>query len=100
VGTEIPCRGPFQPIYRNLNGPWIATNPVLQLATTPVDVVELMKEWDEVKPDNDQKLDFVYGCIYNMAVHPQWSWCHGTWPPLHRAGGHQVDVLGPLGGFR
>jgi hypothetical protein len=44
LGTEIPCGGPFQPIYRNLNGRWIATNPVLQIATTPVDVVELTKE--------------------------------------------------------
>jgi hypothetical protein len=29
VGTEIPCGGPFQPIYRNINGRWITTNPVL-----------------------------------------------------------------------
>jgi hypothetical protein len=70
VGTEIPCGGPFQPIYRNLNGRWIATSPVLQLATTPVDVVELTKEWDEIKPDDNQKLDFVYGGIYDkVAVH-------------------------------
>jgi hypothetical protein len=41
VGTEIPYGGPFQPIYQNLNGRWIATSPFLQLATTPVDVVEL-----------------------------------------------------------
>jgi hypothetical protein len=59
VGTEIPCGGPFHPIYRNLNGRWIATSPVLQLATTPVDVVELTKEWEEVKPDDDRKLDFM-----------------------------------------
>jgi hypothetical protein len=65
VGTEIPCGGPFQPIYRNLNGRWIAMNPVLQIATTPVDVVELTKEWDEVKPDDNRKLDFMYGGIYD-----------------------------------
>jgi hypothetical protein len=28
-------------------------------------VVELTKEWDEVKPDNDRKLDFMYGGIYD-----------------------------------
>jgi hypothetical protein len=65
VGTEIPCGGPFQPIYRNLNGRWIATSHVLQIATTPVDVVELTKEWEEVKPDDDRKLDFMYGGIYD-----------------------------------
>jgi hypothetical protein len=65
VGTEIPCGGPFQPIYRNLNGRWIATSPFLQIATTPVNLVELTKEWDEVKPNDDQKLDFTYGGIYD-----------------------------------
>jgi hypothetical protein len=65
IGTEIPCGGPFQPIYRNLNGRWIATSPTLQIATTPVDVVELTKEWEEVKPNYDRKLDFMYGGVYN-----------------------------------
>jgi hypothetical protein len=65
IGTEIPCGGPFQPIYRNLNGRWIATSPTLQIATTPVDVVELTKEWEEVKPADDQKLDFIYGGVYD-----------------------------------
>jgi hypothetical protein len=65
IGTEIPCGGPFQPIYRNLNGRWIATSPTLQIATTPVDVVELTKEWEEVKPDDDRKLDFMYGGVYD-----------------------------------
>jgi hypothetical protein len=33
-------------------------------------VVELTKEWEEVKPDNDRKLDFMYGGVYdNVAVH-------------------------------
>jgi hypothetical protein len=57
--------GPFQHIYRNLNGRWIATSPTLQIATTPVDVVELTKEWEEVKPADDQKLDFMYGGVYD-----------------------------------
>jgi hypothetical protein len=65
IGTEIPCGGPFQPIYRNLNSRWIATSPTLQIATTPVDVVELTKEWEEVKPDGDRKLDFMYGGVYD-----------------------------------
>jgi hypothetical protein len=65
IGTEIPCGGPYQPIYRNLNGRWIATSPTLQIATTPVDVVELTKEWEEVKPDDDRKLDFMYGGVYD-----------------------------------
>ncbi len=68
IGTEIPCGGPFQPIYRNLNGRWIMTSPVLQFATTPVDGVELTKEWKEVKPDSDRKLDFVYGGVYDDAA--------------------------------
>jgi hypothetical protein len=66
VGTEIPCGGPFQLIYLNLNGRWITTSPFLQIATTPVDVVELTKEWDKVKPDDNQKLDFIYGGIYDV----------------------------------
>jgi hypothetical protein len=33
VGTEIPCGGPFQPRYKNLNGRWIKTSPTLQLTT-------------------------------------------------------------------
>jgi hypothetical protein len=69
IGTEIPCGGPFQPIYRNLNGRWIATSPTLQIATTPVDVVELREEWEEVKSDDDRKLDFMYGGVLdNVAV--------------------------------
>jgi hypothetical protein len=69
IGTEIPCGGPFQPIYRNLNGRWIATSPTLQIAMTPVDVVELTKEWKEVKPDDSRKLDFMHGGVYdNVAV--------------------------------
>jgi hypothetical protein len=117
IGTEIPCGGPFQPIYRNLNGRWIATSPTLQIATTPVDVVELMKEWEEGKPADDRKLDFMYGGVYDDVVvretsndgrcnlfvppvHSQWSWCHGAGPPLHRVRGHRVDVLGPMGGLR
>jgi hypothetical protein len=65
IGTEIPYGGPFQPIYRNLNGRWIATSPTLQIGTTPVDVVELTKEWEEVKPDDNRKLDFMYGGVYD-----------------------------------
>jgi hypothetical protein len=65
VGTEIPCGGPFQPRYRNLKGRWIETSPYLQLAMMPIDQVELTKEWDEVMPNNDQKLDFSYGGIYD-----------------------------------
>jgi hypothetical protein len=71
VGTEIPCGGPFQPIYWNLNSRWIATSPFLQIATTPVDVVELTKEWDEVKPDDDRKLDFTYDDIYDEVAVPK-----------------------------
>jgi hypothetical protein len=55
---------PFQPIYRNRNGRWITTNPILQIETIPVDGVELTKEWEEVKPDDDRKFDFVYGGVY------------------------------------
>jgi hypothetical protein len=65
VGTEIPCGGPFQPRYRNLNGRWIETSPTLQLATTPIDVAELTEEWDEVMPDDKRELYFNYGGIYN-----------------------------------
>jgi hypothetical protein len=31
-------------------------------------VVELTKEWDEVKPDDDRKLDFDYGGIYDKVA--------------------------------
>jgi hypothetical protein len=65
VGTEIPCGGPFQPRYRNLNGRWIKTSPTLQLATTPIDVAELTEDWDEVMPDDDRELDFNFGGIYD-----------------------------------
>jgi hypothetical protein len=65
VGTEIPCGGLFQPRYQNLNGRWIETSPTLQLATTPIVVAELTKDWDEVKPDDDQELDFNFGGIYD-----------------------------------
>jgi hypothetical protein len=68
VGTEIPCGAQFQPIYRKLNGRWIVTSPFIQIAMTPVDVVELTKEWDKVKPDNHRKLDFVYGGIYDKVA--------------------------------
>jgi hypothetical protein len=44
------------------------TSPILQIATTPVDGVELTKEWEEVKPDDDRKFDFVYGGVYNDAA--------------------------------
>jgi hypothetical protein len=112
IGTEIPCGGPFQPIYQNLNGRWIMTSPTLQIATTPVDGVELTKEWKEVKPDDDRKLDFMYGGVYDDAavrdveeffqtprakmgvaisvppVYPQWPGGHGARPSLHRVGGH------------
>jgi hypothetical protein len=68
IGTEIPCGGPFQPIYRNLNGRWIKTSPTLQISTTPVDGVKLTKEWEEVKPDDDRKFDFMYGGVYDNAA--------------------------------
>jgi hypothetical protein len=45
------------------------TSPTLQIATTPVDGLELTKEWEEVKPDDDRKFDFMYGGVYdNLAV--------------------------------
>jgi hypothetical protein len=65
VGTEIPCGGPFQPRYRNLNSRWIKTSPTLQFATTPMDVAELTEDWDEVMPDDDRELDFIFGRIYD-----------------------------------
>jgi hypothetical protein len=65
VGTEIPCGGPFQPRYQNLNGRWIETSPYLQLATTPIEVAELTEEWDEVMPDDEGELYFSYGGIYD-----------------------------------
>jgi hypothetical protein len=68
IETEIPCGGPFQLIYRNLNGRWIMTSPTLQIATIPVDGVELTKEWEEVKPDDDRKFDSVYGGVYDDAA--------------------------------
>jgi hypothetical protein len=113
TGTEIPCGVSFQPIYRNLNGRWIMTSPILQIATIPVDGVELTKEWEEVKLDDDRKFDFMYGGVYDDAavrdigaffqnplsndgrchlavppIGPQWPGSHGTEPPLHRDGGH------------
>jgi hypothetical protein len=68
IRTEIPCGGPFQPIYINLNGRWIKTSPTLQIATTPVDGVELTKEWEEVKPEDNRKFDFMYGGVYDDAA--------------------------------
>jgi hypothetical protein len=65
VGTEIPCGGPFQPRYKNLNGRWIETSPTLQLTTTPIDVAELTKDWDEVMPINEKVLNFGFGGIYD-----------------------------------
>jgi hypothetical protein len=62
VGTEIPCGGPFQPRFRNLNGRWIETSPTLQLAATPIDVAEY---WDEVMPTDEKVLDFSFGGIYD-----------------------------------
>jgi hypothetical protein len=69
VGTEIPCGGPFQPRYKNLNGRWINTSPTLQLTTTPINVAKLTKDWDEVMPSNRKVLNFGFGGIYdNKAV--------------------------------
>jgi hypothetical protein len=68
TGTEIPCGGSFQPIYRNLNGHWIMTSPILHITTIPVDGVELTKEWEEVKLDDDRKFDFMYGGVYDDAA--------------------------------
>jgi hypothetical protein len=65
VGTEIPCGGPFQPRYRNLNGRWIETSPSLKLAATPIDVAELTEDWDEVMPPDNKVLDFSFGGIYD-----------------------------------
>jgi hypothetical protein len=65
VGTEIPCGGPFQPRYRNLNVRWIETSPTLQLAATPIDVSELTEDWDEVMPPDKKVLDFSFGGIYD-----------------------------------
>jgi hypothetical protein len=39
VGTEIPCGGPFQPLYKNINGRWIETSSTLQLAKTPLELL-------------------------------------------------------------
>jgi hypothetical protein len=83
IGTEIPCGGPFQPIYQNQNGRWIMTSPTLQIATTPVDGVELTKEWEEVKPDDDRKLDFMYGGVYDDAALP--SLCPSSLSTVARA---------------
>jgi hypothetical protein len=65
VGTEIPCGGPFQPRYKNLNGRCIETSPTLQLTTTPINVAELTKDWDEVMPSNGKVLNFGFGGIYD-----------------------------------
>jgi hypothetical protein len=65
VGTEIPCGGPFQPRYKNLNGRWIETSPSLHLTTTLIDVAELTKDWDEVMPSNGKVLNFGFGSIYD-----------------------------------
>jgi hypothetical protein len=65
TGTETPCGGSFQPIYRNLNERWIMTNPILHIVTLPVDGVELTKEWEEMKLDDDRKFDFMYGRVYD-----------------------------------
>jgi hypothetical protein len=65
VGSEIPCGGPCQPRYQNLNGRWIETSPTLQLAATPIDVAELTEDWDEVMPPNDREYDFTFGRIYD-----------------------------------
>jgi hypothetical protein len=65
VGTEIPCGGPFQPRYQNLNGRWIETSPTLQLAATPINVAELTEDWYEVMPPDNRKLDFTFGGIYD-----------------------------------
>jgi hypothetical protein len=65
VGTEIPCGGPFQPRYKNINGRWIETSPTLQLTMTPINVAELTKDWDEVMPINKKVLNFGFGSIYD-----------------------------------
>jgi hypothetical protein len=66
--SHRPCGGSFQPIYRNLNGHWIMTSPILHIVTLPVDGVELTKEWEEVKLDDDRKFDFMYGGVYDDAA--------------------------------
>jgi hypothetical protein len=43
----------------------IETSPTLQLTTTPIDVAELTKDWDEVMPSNGKVLDFGFGNIYD-----------------------------------
>jgi hypothetical protein len=65
VGTEIPCGGPFQPRYKNMNGRWIETTPTLQLAMTPIDAAELTETWDEVMPSDKQVFDFGFGGIHD-----------------------------------
>jgi hypothetical protein len=35
------------------------------LTTTPIDVAELTKDWDEVMPINEKVLNFGFGGIYN-----------------------------------
>jgi hypothetical protein len=65
VGTEIPCGGQFQPRYKNLNGRWNETSPTLKLRTTPINVAELTKDWDEVMPSKGKVLNFGFGGIYN-----------------------------------
>jgi hypothetical protein len=65
VGTKIPCGGPFQPRYKNINGQWIETSPTLQLTTTPIGVAELTEAWDEVMPSDEKVLDFGFRGIYD-----------------------------------
>jgi hypothetical protein len=65
VGTEIPCGGPFQPRYKNINGRWIETRPTLQLTTTPINVAELTEAWDKVMRSEEKVLDFGFGGIYD-----------------------------------
>jgi hypothetical protein len=40
-------------------------NTTLQFVTTPIDVAELTEDWDEVMLDDDRKLDFTFGGIYD-----------------------------------
>jgi hypothetical protein len=68
TGTEIPCGGSFQPIYRNLNGRWIVTSPIRHVATIPVDGEEWTKKCEEVKLDDDRKFDFMYDGAYDDAA--------------------------------
>jgi hypothetical protein len=44
------------------------TSPILHIATIPVDGVELTRECEEEKLDDNRKFDFIYGGVYDDAA--------------------------------